>query len=186
MQFGGYHIYDQHAPHFLTLTVTDWIDAFSRPTYKQLAIDSLKFYQDSRGLIIYGYVLMSNHLHMIAQTPDNKLSDFIRDYKRWISRQMRILIEEENESRLEWMKNRFEWRGRINAQNIDFQFWEVGNHPKVILTPDFAWQKLEYIHMNPVRAQIVAEPEHYLYSSAIDYAGGRGLLPIEFLDIQMK
>lgn len=40
-----------------------------------------------------------------------------------------------------------------------------------------------HVHLNPVRAGIVAEPEHYLYSSAINYAGGIGLLEVELMEL---
>ena len=46
------------------------------------------------------------------------------------------------------------------------------------------WQKLNYIHYNPVRADIVKEPEHYIYSSAGDYINNtKGLIALEFLPV---
>ncbi|MEP7253096.1 MAG: hypothetical protein ABI683_11975 [Ginsengibacter sp.] len=77
----------------------------------------------------------------------------------------------------------FKEAGESNGRNSNFQFWKQDNEPKVIYTPDFAKQKLEYIHNNPVDAGIVEKAEEYIYSSARDYYNGKqcGLIKIEFL-----
>ena len=55
---------------------------------------------------------------------------------------------------------------------------EYTNHPTLLYSQEVIMQKLNYIHQNPVRAGWVLEPEHYLYSSAVDYAGKKGLVDI--------
>ena len=76
----------------------------------------------------------------------------------------------------------FKEAGELNSRNTNYQFWQQGNEPKIIFTPQFAAQKLDYIHNNPVEAAIVEKAEEYIYSSARDYYGKRcGLLKIEFL-----
>jgi len=72
----------------------------------------------------------------------------------------------------------FERAGKRNPNNKKYQFWQQNNHPIELFDNTIMDQKLDYIHMNPVVSGIVKEPEHYLYSSAIDYAGGKGILPI--------
>jgi REP element-mobilizing transposase RayT len=58
-------------------------------------------------------------------------------------------------------------------------FWEEGYHGEAIYTESFFLSKLKYLHENPVKAGLVESPEHYLYSSAGDYAGVRkGRIPI--------
>ena len=61
-------------------------------------------------------------------------------------------------------------------------FWQNNYHPIELDTADIMQQKLDYIHNNPVTEQIVNEPEDYLYSSAIDYAGENGFIPIKFIE----
>ncbi len=62
--------------YFLTLTVIDWVDVFTRPVYIHIIIDSLIFCQKEKGLIIYSWCLMSNYLHLIAQAKEDiSLSD---------------------------------------------------------------------------------------------------------------
>jgi REP-associated tyrosine transposase len=71
--------------------------------------------------------------------------------------------------------------GKKNGNNADFQVWQQNNHPLEINSLDMAWQKLEYIHNNPVKAGIVEKPEDYLYSSARDYNSLKGMLDIILL-----
>jgi putative transposase len=69
-----------------------------------------------------------------------------------------------------------------NSNNIDFQLWQQHNKPVELINQKMAWQKLEYIHQNPVVAGIVDKPEDYLYSSARDYYGIKGLIEINLID----
>ncbi len=73
--------------------------------------------------------------------------------------------------------------GEPNSRNTNFQFRKQDNEPKVIYTPDFAKQKLEYIYNNPADAGIIEKAGEYIYSSARDYYYGKqcGLLKVEFL-----
>jgi len=165
--------------YFLTTTVVDWVDVFSRPCYKHIIVESLRYYQREKGLEIYGWVLMSNHMHMIASANEGlNLSDIIRDFKKYTSKALTSSIKEENESRREWMLNRFEYAGRNDKKIKYYKFCQDGNDEQLIYLYDFFKQKLDYIHQNPVRAELVEEPHHYIYSSAKNYAGERGLLDV--------
>ena len=127
---------------------------------------------------------MSNHVHLIASSKDGKLSDILRDLKKYTSRQIIQAIDlNQSESRKEWMLSVFKGAGMLNQGNSAYQFWRQDNHPIELFSPWMTLQKINYIHYNPVRAGIVEKPEHYLYSSARDYAAGKhvGLLDLAFL-----
>jgi putative transposase len=165
--------------YFLTMTIVDWVDVFTRPAYKHLMVQSLEYCQNNKGLELYSWCLMTNHLHLIAGAAENyHLSNILRDFKKYTSKGIIDLIREELESRKEWMLDRFEFAGKNNSKIRDYKVWQDGNEPKAIHTNDFMDQKLNYTHKNPVRAEIVDEPHHYRYSSAINYAGGLGLLDV--------
>ena len=70
----GYIIRDQEKIHFITATVVDWVDVFTRKLYKDVIIESLEFCIQKKGMILYGYVIMSNHIHLIVQSDQGKLS----------------------------------------------------------------------------------------------------------------
>jgi len=76
------------------------------------------------------------------------------------------------------MLNRFEYAGRNDKKIKNYRFWQEGNDAQEIFLQDYFNQKLEYCHQNPVKAEIVNNPEDYRYSSAIDYAGGKGSLKV--------
>ncbi len=166
--------------YFVTDTVVDWVDIFTRPLYRHIILDSLAYCQKEKGLVIYAWVLMSNHFHAIVGSDgNNKLSDIWRDYKKFTSKKiLNTLLVDPQESRKEWMLNRFEYAGRNDKKIKNYKFWQEGNNAQEIYLLDYFNQKLNYIHENPVKAELVNRAEDYRYSSAIDYAGGKGLLDV--------
>jgi len=168
--------------YFLTLTVVEWIDIFTRPDYRHLIVDSLNYCIANKGLKVYSWCLMSNHLHLIAGTTDDIiLSDILRDFKKFTSKAITNTIQTIPESRKEWLLNHFEYAGKCNKKNLYYKVWQDGNDAKEIHLTPFLDEKMAYIHNNPVKAEVVAKPEDYLYSSARDFAGEKGLVNIEFI-----
>jgi REP element-mobilizing transposase RayT len=178
----GYVIHDQSLPHFITATVVDWIDVFTRKNYRDCIIESLNYCIENKAMIVYGYVIMSNHIHIIVQSGDGKLSDLIRDFKKFVAKNVLEKIQTEPESRREWMLERFKLATESHSRNKNYQFWQYGNHAEEIYTNKFMWSKLDYIHLNPVRAAIVEKAEDYVYSSASNYINNTGLIEITKAD----
>ena len=181
-----YRIEDQSALYYLTLQVVDWIDVFTRPIYRDIIIDSLKYCQKNKGLQIFGYVIMSNHIHLIANSPEGHLSETLRDFKKFTAKTIIDSIKEGNESRRDWMLNRFEFNAQQHSRNENYQLWTHENHAVILYSNDFIQEKLEYLHNNPVRARIVEKSEDYLYSSARNYADLDGMLDITFIEMKWK
>ncbi len=179
-----YKIDDQSEFYFVTFTVVNWIDVFTRDCYRNIFINSIKYCQEHKGLEVGAWVLMTNHAHLIlrAKGPE-KLQDIIRDLKSFVSRHTRLEIEQSTtESRKEWMMWMFKRIGSANSNNKGFQFWIQDNHPIKIADNTMLLQRLNYIHNNPVEAGFVVEPQHWKYSSAHDYCGGKqGLIDLIML-----
>jgi len=176
-----YFIKDQNAKYFLTFTVIDWVDVFTRKEYKMEIVDSLNYCINHKGLIVYGWVIMSNHIHCIWQAKEgNKLSDIIRDFKKFTSKRISSMIEQGAESRKVWLLKKFEFAGKRLQRIKKYKFWKDDNHAIYLddLDTQLLEQKLDYIHNNPVNAMIVKEPHEYIFSSAIDYCDGKGLVRI--------
>ncbi len=128
--------------------------------------------------------MMSNHAHLIISAKKDNVSDVMGDFKKFTSKQIiKAITEHAGESRKEWMLTIFKEAGDKNSRNVYYQFWQQDNQPKIIYSPEFARQKLAYIHNNPVEAGIVEKAEEYIYSSARDYYYGKkcGLIKIEYL-----
>ncbi|MEO9869446.1 REP-associated tyrosine transposase [Ekhidna sp.] len=168
--------------YFVTSTIVHWIDLFTRKELKHIVIDSMKFCQNEKGLIVHAWCLMPSHLHMIVSANDQKLSDIFRDFKKFTSKAIIAELEQINESRKEWLLNAFRKSGEQLKRVKNHKVWQDGNQPKEIETSEFLDQKLAYVHNNPVEAQIVDEAEHYLFSSARDYSGYKGLLDVVLLE----
>lgn len=178
----GYIIRDQTLPHFITSTVVDWIDIFTRPVYRDIVIESLEYCIDHKGMILYGYVIMSNHIHLIIQSEHGKLSDLIRDFKKFTAKNILEKIQNSPESRREWMLERFRLATQSHSRNKEYQFWQYGNHAEEIYSNEFMWSKLDYIHLNPVKAGLVAKASDYIYSSASNYVCDSGMLKVKKAD----
>ena len=156
-----------------------WIDIFTRELYKTILLDSLKFCQANKGLEIFAWCIMTNHVHLIIGTKGQNMEDILRDFKSFTSRELKEMIKNNNqESRKEWMVWMMERAGKKNSNNNDWQLWQQHNQPIEIKDHIMFEQKLAYIHNNPVEAGFVAEPQHWLFSSAADYSGMKGLIDI--------
>lgn len=169
--------------YYITFAVVNWINVFTRRKYKDILIESLYYCRKEKGLELYGYVIMTNHVHLIARAKEGKeLSAIIRDFKKYTSKQVLKAIEENpQESRKEWMLRMFKKHGEYNSNNKTYQFWKQDNHPIELYKPETIQQKLDYIHNNPVEEGIVTSPEDYLYSSARNYAELDTVLGINYI-----
>ena len=181
---GGFKIRDQAGIHFITFSVVGWISVFERKFYCGLLLDSLRYCQKHKGLVLYSWCIMPNHIHLIISAKHNNLSDVLRDFKKFTSKKMiNSIVNNDQDNRRNCMIEMFKSAGASNIRNRIYQFWQQDNHPEVLFGNYFTKQKLAYIHNNPKKAGIVNKPEEYPYSSAIDYFYGKkcGLLEIEFL-----
>ena len=178
----GYLMDQPGETYFTTFTIVDWVDIFTRQVYRDIILDSLSYCRKEKGLKIFGYVVMTNHMHSIIRAKENNLPNVIRDFKRHTSHRILETMDRIHESRKDWMFKRFEFAARSNVRCGHYQVWEQSNHAEIILTEPFFRQKLSYIHMNPVRAGWVENPSDWLYSSARNYMGLPGLMDIDVVE----
>jgi REP element-mobilizing transposase RayT len=175
-----YKFVDPKGLYFVTSTVVFWIDLFTRKEYRYLLIEGLKYYQVKRGLVIHAWCIMPSHIHLIISS-DADLSAIIRDFKKLLSKRIVEEIRIINESRKEWLLKAFVKAGVDLKRITNNKLWQDGNHPILLDSAEMVSQKVDYIHHNPVKDEIVDEPEFYWYSSARDYTGKKGLLDVELL-----
>jgi putative transposase len=177
-----YKIYDQNDLNYLTLTTVGWIDIFTRQRYRDIVIQSLQYCQSHKGLIICAYVIMSNHIHIIARTEGYALSDVLRDFKKFTAQSILKAIQTEPESRREWLMYMFQYFARYESPNRAHQIWQQSNHPIALWSQEVIWQKIVYIHQNPIRSGIVDKASDYIYSSARNYEGKKGILDVVLIE----
>lgn len=179
----NYKFYNPTGLYFVSFATVNWIDVFTRNLYRDIYVDSLNHCIKEKGLIVYAWVVMTNHIHMIIRSKDLPLEGIMRDLKSYTSRSIVQSIKDNpQESRKEWILWMFERAGKKNANNKNAQFWQQHNQPIELGREAYDIDNcLDYIHNNPVEAGFVFRPEDYQYSSAIDYAGGKGMVKIELL-----
>ena len=179
----AYQIHKQDATYFLTPTVVEWADALMRHEHKNIVCNSLNHCVKHKGLEIFSYVIMSSHIHMIARAKNGDLSNVIRDFKKFTSSALIKEFESGRESRKEWLLEIFRKGGAKQSKKSNHQLWQYNNHAEEVYSPKFTLSKIMYIHMNPVEAGLVSRAEDYIYSSAIDYAGGVGPVKVSVLNL---
>jgi putative transposase len=178
-----YKFIDEQGMYFVTMATVGWVDLFTRWELKHVIIDSLRHCQKEKGLVIHAWCLMPSHLHMIVSTKGEKLSNIMRDFKKFTSKELINVMERINESRKEWILELFSEVADHLKRVSHYKLWQDGNHPEILTTAKFIEQKLDYIHENPVADEIVDEPEEYRYSSARDYySKKKGYLEVDIIE----
>ncbi len=168
-----YKIFENSYPHFLTCTIVNWLPLFSNPHHVQIVFDSLRFLQQHNRIELYAYIVMENHLHLIASSED--LAGEVAKFKSFTARS---IIDHLLEIKAVTILKNLAFYKAPHKTDRDYQFWQEGSHPQMIQNEPMMRQKIEYIHNNPIRRGYVDQAEHWRYSSARNYAGQEGILEI--------
>jgi REP element-mobilizing transposase RayT len=142
-----------------------------------ILIDNLHFYQ-KQGMEIYAWCIMTNHVHLVFRSMnDTKPEVFLGNFKRFTSKAIiKSILNNPKESRKEVLLEQFRLAASKSSNVKNYQFWRHDNKPIELWSNKVIFEKIQYIHNNPVEAGLVFRAEEYVYSSAIDYAGEKGVL----------
>ena len=168
-----YKIYEPDKPHFLTSTVINWLPIFTRPNTTQIILDSFCYLQQTQAVKLYAYVILENHLHWIAQA-----DDLNKEIIRFKSYTAKMLIRYFETHKVKRILDELRFRKKQHKQDRQYQLWEEGSHPQCLQNLDMLRQKVDYIHLNPVKRGYVDDAVHWRYSSARNYAGMDGMIPV--------
>lgn len=150
--------------YFLTATIVEWLPVFQGVEPCNIIVDALEFCRQNKEMKLRAYVIMENHIHLIAEAPD--LSTTIQSFKSYTARQ---IISHMTNSNKEWLHRLFTLYKKRYKHDSTYQVWQEGVHPQRIQGAEMLTQKMTYIHQNPVRRGYVDLPEHWRYSSARNY-----------------
>ena len=164
-------------PYFITTTVVEWAEVFKGKAYFDILCKSLIFCKDKYICKLIAYCLMPNHVHLVLW-PDQSsaISDFMRDFKKFTSVQIRKALEHEGEVELlNILKANAE-----GAKGQVFKLWKNRFDDLVLNRRETMITKINYIHANPVRKGLVSVPEDWFYSSARNYLSiGSSAIPVD-------
>ena len=159
-----YTIVESEGIYFLTATIVNWLPALIGGNACDMVLESLSFCRKHKHLRLYAYVIMENHVHLVAEAPE--LSRCIQSFKQYTARGLIALAQAEGK---EWQLHQFDYCRKAYKGRSRYQVWQEGSHPQLIQGDAMLRQKILYIHNNPVRRGYVDKPEHWRYSSARNY-----------------
>jgi REP element-mobilizing transposase RayT len=174
----NYRFHNPSAPYFVSFAVVEWLDVFTRTQYKNILIESLKYCQKEKGMEIYAWVIMTNHVHLVFRSKEGiPPGQILGSFKQFTSKAIVKAIQENpKESRKNAFLTAFKRNGTKTSSVKQNQFWQQNNMPIELWSRHVTAQKIRYIHNNPIKQGYVFKPEDYVFSSARDYSGTKGVL----------
>lgn len=151
--------------YYLTSVSHDRLPIFQTAKLAQIACDALDEARKSAGLLIFAYVLMHDHLHVITDS-SRSIADTLKFTNGMIARRVINYLKENNYAE-SLFKLRIQQRGRQHKHAL------FKHHPNAfeIYGEDTMMQKVNYVHLNPVRAGLVENPNDFRLSSARQWNG---------------
>ncbi|WP_298518214.1 transposase [uncultured Kordia sp.] len=175
-----YKFHNKSGIYFISFATVYWVDVFTRQIYYNILIDSINYCRKQKGMELYTYCFMPNHIHLIFRSAKEDPSGLLRDFKKYTSKKLIEAIKNNRrESRREWLLSMFEKAGKEKSNVSTYQFWQQNNHPIELWTQKSIKQKITYIHQNPVKAGFVTDTIDWKYSSARNFQGDHTILEID-------
>lgn len=174
----NYKFHNPDGLYFVSFAVINWLEVFTRDEYKDIVLDSIRFYQRENGLEIIAWCIMNNHVHLIFRVIGiSKPEVILGGMKQFTSKAIVKAVQENlGDNRKEFLLSEFQKAAQQSSNVANFQFWQHDNMPIDLWSNKVIKEKITYIHQNPVKAGYVLRAEEYKYSSASDYAGENGVL----------
>jgi putative transposase len=169
-----YKIYEPTHPHFMTCTVLHWIPIFTKVESVDIVLDSFRYLQKSDNLKLYAYVILENHIHILAQSDD--IGKSMAKFKAHTATALIRLLQDK---KVKSILDQLAFYKKAHKADRQYQFWQEGIQAKLMQSDAMMKSKIDYIHQNPVKRGYVDKAAYWRYSSARDYEGTNGLLDIE-------
>ena len=176
----NYKFYNNSGLYFVSFATINWIDVFTRQIYFDVLADSISYCRTKKGMELYAYCFMPNHVHLLFRSANEDPSGLIRDFIKHTSKKVMEAIENNaQESRKEWLLWMFRRAGNKNATTTKSQFWQQHNRPIELWSEKVIKQKIDYIHNNPIESGFVCNAEDWKYSSARNFQDDFTVLEID-------
>ncbi len=147
-------------PQFFTATILEWKHLLADDFMKNIVIESLKFLVKDGRVVVYGFVIMPNHIHLIWQVQDKHERHKVQQsFLKYTAQQMKFRMIDTGDERLEDYK--------VKASDREYQFWERNPLSIDLWSKPVFMQRLVNMHKNPIQAhwKLCRFPEEYKYSS---------------------
>ena len=155
----------QYHPQFFTATILEWKPLLKEDKHKDIIIESLRFLVKEKRVIVYAFVIMSNHIHLVWQIQAGYIRESVqRDFLKFTGQQLKYDLQKNNAGLLQSFS--------VRSKDRQYQFWERHSLSIDLFNESVLLQKIAYIHQNPVKAGLCSLIESYKYSSARFYETG--------------
>ncbi len=156
----------QYYAQFFTATILEWKPLLKEDKYKDIIIESLRFLVKEKRIVVYAFVIMNNHIHLVWQIQAGHIKENVqRDFLKFTGQMMKYDLQKNNVALLESFL--------VKAKDRQYQFWERNALSIDLFSEAVLMQKIKYIHQNPVKAGLCDLAETYQYSSAKFYETGK-------------
>jgi REP-associated tyrosine transposase len=165
--------------YFITASIVGWKRLFAKAEYARVPLDSFAFLQDQKRIILFAFVIMPSHLHAIIRPEGNRIGEILQEFGSFTAHEiMKKLRRDHEEALLQLFHEK-----RRDARH-EHSIWQ-DIQAKNIYSDQFLWQKMEYVHQNPIAKtwHLARDRADYAYSSAGFYDYGRRPL-IDVTDIR--
>lgn len=176
MTFNSFH--DPAHLYFVTASIIEWKHLFKNPKYVKIILDSLAWMQKQKRILLFAFVIMPSHLHAILKPENETISNILQQFGSFTAHE--IL----KELKLDKQQNSLKaFKEHKRDDRHEHSIWQ-DIQAKNIYSEDVLWQKMEYIHQNPIAKDwnLAEDRADYIYSSARYYDYGQKPI-IEITDI---
>ncbi len=171
-----YKICNPGNTHFITSSIIKWTKIFTTEKYINILVEAIKYNQENKEFEIFAYVIMKDHFHLICRA--EKLKNIVSSIKSYSAKMIIKQLKEDGKTRTLKIFEENKIPGKTDRQ---YQVWQEGYHPQVIVGDSMFLQKMNYIHFNPVRAGYADDIFEWKYSSARECFGeGEGVIRIDW------
>lgn len=178
-----YKFHNPDGAYFVSFAIVNWYNLFTQEVYFNVLIDCVNYLRKHKGMELYAYCFMPNHVHMVFGSKTGEPSNLMRDFKGYTAKQLiEVVKANPNDNRKDLIIGMFKKAGRFKSNIKNYQVWQHESHPIEVYSKKFVRQKVNYIHKNPVVAGLCRFPEDYIYSSARNYAEKQIVMEIDMMD----
>lgn len=152
--------------YFWTATINNWQRLLQTDRYKQVIIDSLEYLSSRNKIDVFAFVIMPNHIHLIWRINENNENETAQgSFLKFTAHEFKKMLINEGGNVEDYA---------VEAHNKKYEFWQRDSLAIPLYTREVAYQKLDYLHYNPVAEQwqLVKDPCDYRYSTARFYEMG--------------
>ena len=151
---------------YITVVSKDRLPVFKTDTIKNIACRAIDEARNSGRFLLFAYAIMSDHMHLLTNCPKTS-ADVLRYLKGITGRRIIDYLKQKNyETSLAKLRHE-EWKRKHS-----YSLWQQEKNVFSIFSEAMFMEKVNYIHLNPVRAGLVERAIDYRWSSAKIWQGG--------------